>query len=913
MIYTFYSYKGGVGRTMALCNIAVLLLEHNLKVLTVDFDLEAPGLERYFEKFETKYPDEKHGIGLLDLLVKAKTCNSPEEWPNWRDYITIFTLPGGKISSIIAGRVDEKYAKKLESFNWNEFFHNNEGGEFFELLREEWISEYDVILIDSRTGLSDSGGVCTIQMPDVLIPVFTANYQSLYGVRDAIQMAQNSRQNLDYDRMPLQVLPLPSRWDGRAEVAESIEWLNLFADTLEHCYSSWLPNDITPYEVIEKTKVPHVPHFSFGEKLPVLTHGVSDPELPGYAYNLYALLIAKRLNDAGHLLGLPLTDRLKDRLDNFVFNVPYREKGDGVVGRENTLQKLRKQLTESRGTAIGQTASFHGMGGLGKTQLAVEYAHRFKYKYPNGIIWINADQEIDSQLIQLAKMADWIAPESEHKVILDIARRRLKTYSDCLIIYDNVENQEDIKPYFPEPGATPHLILTSRIPQPGFEPIQLNILDNKSSLDLLMMESGRSLEFLSPEEKDAANRIAIELGGLPLAIELAGAYLKYLSSFSFANYLALLENKPKSAIAGKMISSFTDHESDIFKTLKVTELVLEKEPLLKDIINVLTWSGSSFIGTSLLSAILNVTEKELFRPLKFGTELRLFRKDEGQDRYEIHRLLKKVHQEGFTLNSNREWAENVCNRLGSWFESRREDFFEVAKYELEIDHLKQWFENAKAINSIHDSRLLWLQAYSPYHWGKYDETLGLVKSALDLYEDKYSLDTELNAHIINDLGAAYGQSGNYTKQLEFHDRALKIREKQLGPDHPDTALSLDNVGLAYGDLGEHKKALEFQVRALKIRENQLGPDHPDTARSLDNVGSTYGQLGDQKKALEFKEQALKIWEKQLGSDHPDTARSLNNVGLTYSYLGEHKKALEFKERALKIWEKQLGPDLGCLK
>jgi tetratricopeptide (TPR) repeat protein len=594
--------------------------------------------------------------------------------------------------------------------------------------------------------------------------------------------------------------------------------------------------------------------------------------------------------------------------DNHVFNVPYREKGDGVVGREDALQKLRTQLTKSRGTAIGQTASFHGMGGLGKTQLAVEYAHRFKKDYPKGVIWINADQEIDSQLIQIAKKGIWISPESEHKLILEIAQRRLATYSECLIIFDNVNNLEDIKIYLPESHATPHLILTSRTPQPGFEPINLNVLDSWVSLNLLLMEAGRNSDPQTPEEKDAAQEIVKELGGLPLAIELAGAYLKYLSSFSFVKYLAVLKDRPKSAMDGKMISSFTDHESDLFKTLKVTEPVFEKEPLLKDILNVLTWSGSSFMGISLLSAILNKNESDLYGPLSFGTELRILRKDDYQDRYEIHRLLRKVYQEEFTLKNNREWAENVCNRLGPWFESRRENFSELAEYELEIDHLKQWFENAKEINSIHDSRFLWLQAYPSYHWGKYDEALELVKSALDLYEKKNKQDTEFKAHIINDLGSSYGNSGNYTKQLELHDRALKIREEQLGPDHLDTAISLNNVGSTYGDLGEYKKALEFLKRALKIREKQFGPDHPDTALSLNNVGLTYGDLGEHKKALEFLKRALKIREKQLGPDHPDTASSLNNVGGTYCDLGDHKKALEFQERALKIREKQLGPD-----
>src|ERR1041384_4590532 len=106
--------------------------------------------------------------------------------------------------------------------------------------------------------------------------------------------------------------------------------------------------------------------------------------------------------------------------------------------------RVRKQLTSGRRTFIGQTAAFQGLGGLGKTQLAVEYAYRFKDEYPNGVIWLNADQDIEAQLTDLAEKAYWIAPESEHKYKFEVARHRLRTYSDCLILFDNLEDQQAI-------------------------------------------------------------------------------------------------------------------------------------------------------------------------------------------------------------------------------------------------------------------------------------------------------------------------------------------------------------------------------------------------------------------------------------------------------------------------------------
>jgi MinD-like ATPase involved in chromosome partitioning or flagellar assembly len=203
-IVTFYSYKGGVGRSMALANIAVLLAQRGLKVLAVDWDLEAPGLERYFSYFVTK----TNGPGLLRMLMAAHS-RIPVDYATFTSYIECETKY--PVALLTSGREQhDDYSLNLESFDWNEFFAEG-GGAFLERLRDEWHKAFDIVLIDSRTGLSDIGGICTIQLPDVVVAMFTANYQSLYGVRDVIRLAQTARQSLAYDRMPLAVLPLPSR------------------------------------------------------------------------------------------------------------------------------------------------------------------------------------------------------------------------------------------------------------------------------------------------------------------------------------------------------------------------------------------------------------------------------------------------------------------------------------------------------------------------------------------------------------------------------------------------------------------------------------------------------------------------------------------------------------------------------
>ena len=160
----------------------------------------------------------------------------------------------------------------------------------------------------------------------------------------------------------------------------------------------------------------------------------------------------------------------------------------------------------------------------------------------------------------------------------------------------------------------------------------------------------------------------------------------------------------------------------------------------------------------------------------------------------------------------------------------------------------------------------------------------------------------------NNVGTTYGDLGDHKKALEFKLKALSIWEQVLPPTHPDLARSYNNVGGTYGDLGDHAKALEFKLKALAIREQVLPPTHPDLAQSYNNVGSTYGHLGDQEKALEYLLKALSIREQVLPPTHPDLAASYNNVGSTYGDLGDHKKALEYKLKALGIQEQSLPPD-----
>jgi len=309
-ILTFYSYKGGVGRSMALANIAFELAKRDSKVLIVDWDLEAPGIERYFSGFKIENSSE----GLLQLLLSYKIETSSD----YKKFLwKIETGTGNPISLLHSGREKDpaSYSALLQNFDWSDFFAKENGGNHLENLRNQWHNDFDFVLIDSRTGLSDSSGICTIMMPDILIPMFTANYQSLFGIRDIVKYIQTARQNLEVDRMALTVLPIPSRFGTRVEFKESQEWLERIADILKDCYSDWLPKWIEPKYILEQIKIPQIDYFSFGEKLAVVEHGTNDPEGMGFIFSKIATLLTSDFSEIENFVGIDYYQKKKKEFE----------------------------------------------------------------------------------------------------------------------------------------------------------------------------------------------------------------------------------------------------------------------------------------------------------------------------------------------------------------------------------------------------------------------------------------------------------------------------------------------------------------------------------------------------------------------------------------------------------------------
>ncbi len=300
-ITTFYSYKGGVGRTFALANVGALLAARGRRVLCVDWDLEAPGLGLYFSRDKAWMPDPPTD-GLVDVVEGFGESGVLE----WERRLTRIQLPAatGSLDFLSAGDAGDRYFDRMQALDWQALYAERDLGAALEAVRDEWRERYDDVLIDSRTGVTDIGGICTVQLPDSLVMLGTANRQSLEGLIRVARLAQEQRDKLPYDRAQLIAVPVLSRFEARVEYHEAQHWLDRYSIAFEPLLRRWLPTGMTPRQLLNHARIPHIAYWSFGERLPVVEQpaDIDDPESIGFAFETLATLVAHRFREADRLL-----------------------------------------------------------------------------------------------------------------------------------------------------------------------------------------------------------------------------------------------------------------------------------------------------------------------------------------------------------------------------------------------------------------------------------------------------------------------------------------------------------------------------------------------------------------------------------------------------------------------------------
>ena len=256
-IITFYSYKGGVGRTMALVNVAAELVRRGRKVLVVDFDLEAPGLETY-ERLRSKQPH----AGMVEFVTQFMRTRQA---PDVRDFLyptEPIGTKGGQLWVMPAGRRDSAYREALVNLSWKRLYHDFMGFEFFEDTKKQWEEDLkpDYVLIDSRTGETDVLGICTRQLPDTVVVLFIPDEQNLAGLEPVCRRIRREETEGLQKKIPLHFVAsnVPDLDDGDRVLRRRLEPFhnNLSIEKLDavihRCESALLFNQ--PVFVIDRPR-----------------------------------------------------------------------------------------------------------------------------------------------------------------------------------------------------------------------------------------------------------------------------------------------------------------------------------------------------------------------------------------------------------------------------------------------------------------------------------------------------------------------------------------------------------------------------------------------------------------------------------------------------------------------------------
>ena len=577
----------------------------------------------------------------------------------------------------------------------------------------------------------------------------------------------------------------------------------------------------------------------------------------------------------------------------------------GFTGRAEALDRLDAILTQDKPAAVTQVrVAVQGMGGVGKTSLAVEYAHRFRNLY-DGVWWCPAETRTDlmTSLAALAVEFEVASPEEAdiEKAAKTALRRLAEQREIWLLVYDNVTAPDEIADLLASAGA--RVLITSRFSDwsEWADEVSLDVLPVEEATAFLQDRAGRRDEM-------GARTLADALGRLPLALDHAAATCKR-TQMSFAAYAtkasSLIAATPRGAGYPRSVAATFD--------LAIDDAV-RRCPAAEALMAFLAQCAPERIPMTLVEGAID-DETERMEALAALSEVSLVKHDpfeDGMPAVTVHRLVQAVARVRANADATTQHAvERLIVRLATIYPSDGYDNPASWPHCAPLTpHLLASCGTEMANATANSECANLLNRAGGYFNGRgaYAAARPLKERALAIYEQVLGPEHPDTATSLNNLALLLEAQGDLAGAQPLFERALAIDEKVLGPEHPDTATPLSNLALLLKAQGDLPRAWPLIERALAIREKVFGPEHPDTATSFDNLASLLQAQGDFAEARPLYERALAIREKVFGPEHPKTAVSLNNLAILLEAQGDHAGVRPLFERALAIDEKVLGPE-----
>ncbi|GHO90358.1 tetratricopeptide repeat protein [Reticulibacter mediterranei] len=612
-----------------------------------------------------------------------------------------------------------------------------------------------------------------------------------------------------------------------------------------------------------------------------------------------------------------------------IWVIPYR-RNPHFTGREELLDKLIQQLalapsepvTATRQAVLSQPQAIQGLGGIGKTQIALEYAYRSRQqgRYTH-TFWINAANEeaIITGFQTVAAQLPGFAVKDEQKqdkLIAAILRWLEQCPHPWLLIVDNADDLSLIQHRLPTQGRG-SILLTTRAHAVAAlaSAVEVDQMGLMEGTHFLLHRSQRLQA--SEEERNEASNIVIALDGFPLALDQAGAYLEE-TECSFGDYLRLYEQHRARLLArrGRQTTSYPD---SVATTWDLSfQRVEQAHPAAAELLELCASLAPDHIPEELLTEAAaqwppvlqeavadRFTFNELIEAL---LAFSLVKRLAPERLLSVHRLVQAVQLDRMKVQVQRAWAQRVVHALHTLFPVDPKG--EVTTWPLCLRYLEQ----VQACNNLIQQHSLQIPeaaellnragVYLREH-ASYSLAEQLFRQALAIAQS-FGPEHLLVAVSLNNLGLLYWEQGQYEQAEPSLQQALHIWEKILGPHHPEIALPLNNLGLLYSKQGQYEQAESLLQRALHIRELTLSLEHPLVATSLNNLAILFWQQGKYERVEPLLQRALHIWEQAFGAEQPQVAACLNNLGNLYCKQGQYEQAEPLLQRALHIWEQTLG-------
>lgn len=554
------------------------------------------------------------------------------------------------------------------------------------------------------------------------------------------------------------------------------------------------------------------------------------------------------------------------------------------TGREELLHTLHQRLTSEQNMALTQSWAISGLGGIGKTQIALEYAYQHAQEY-SAVFWISAatQESLQADLVTVAERLKLPGKdEHDHTRIVRAVKQWLATHQNWLLILDNADDVAIIRDVLPAQRSG-HLLLTTRAQALGPIAQRMDVETMgmaEGTLFLLrrarLLAPDALLDQAPPRHLVDAEAIVIEMDFLPLALDQAGAYIEEVGC-SLSSYLDLYRTH-RAELLQRRGHMPEDYPESVATTWSLNfQQVGQANPAAAELLRLCAFLSPDAIpeelfseGGTVLGPVLEQVATDALALNKAIEELRKFsliQRDPEARLLRIHRLVQAVLQDALKREDQRMWAERA----------------------------------------VHATNLVFPEIVEPANWPRCRRFLPQAQACSALIRDAALVFIEA-ASLLSRTSDYLYEAGLYEQAQQLYQQTLGIREQALGPDHPQVAEALRELTKVYAAQGKHKQAEPLSLRALRICEQAYGPHHRLAADAMTGLAHIYVGQGKFAQAGPLYQQALRIGEQEWGAEHPEVVYALNGLARVSIELGKYAQAEPLYLRALSIRERVLGPD-----